>query len=467
MFNVFAFLAVLFLVAALAAAGGLVYTQIAKKKPIVGALVRTTFTGNPAVLTSALWGLQDVLSTSLTYGDGYEQDASNALHCDIYNGFGTYSTWVSTGGLEFKQKPWMGQATRMYFGTQTCNVDTDCSVTAIRCGPAAPMWSPTSPNKASFQCPGNSYCNVCGPLPITGSYTNYCANVGELESGHCINSGTTYPLQCIQTTGNQKHCAAFSTVNPSIPFNRATPCSISENYASLCSNFSDTAFADRPFYCQRNDPSNNPRCPTGQTCVPNTSSLSGWCPPNTGCPYQTTSAICSGTIYPNVSLNTEWIAEGRVISVNGKNSNVQWERVQNTYGGIGPSPLYYTGNREDAAVDLNWAYSDCRFIKSTYSGRHASISLALLGDSTRNPSWAYLPDPNRNSATENLLYIGQTTGSIDPTVIQTSVYFRSAWNLRSQNVPNTNLERIWFYSINPMQTTPDVKKAVSLHLGGS
>ena len=470
-FNVFSFLAIMFLVGALAAAGALVYVQLAKKKPIVGAMVRTTFTGNPAVLTTALWG-QGKSVTSLSYGLGYDQDSSNALHCDVFGGYGTFSTWVSNGGLDFKKNPWIGSATRMYFGTSSCSVDTDCSVTRIHCGPGETLWNAASVNgnKAASQCPGNSYCNLCGPLPTDKNYSTYCSGLDSAAIGSCVNAGANYPLQCMESPGGIHRCAAYVPTSPTSPmFTRATPCSTTENYTSICSNIVSSGgncFTNPddscPFYCKYYDVAGNVVCPNGQTCVVNTSSLSGWCPP-VGCTgYPTASNICEGPIYPNISLNTQWIAEGRVVSVNGTTSNIAWERVQNTYPGIGPSPLYLnTDTRGEASGDLNWVYSDCRFIKSSYSG-NVSVSNALLGTDVTSPNWSYIHDTYRTRATENLLHIGGNLGSIASP--QRDPYFRSAWNLRSVNVPNSQLERIWFFSIHPMQNTPEVAHAVSLHL---
>jgi hypothetical protein len=186
--------------------------------------------------------------------------------------------------------------------------------------------------------------------------------------------------------------------------------------------------------------------------------------------------VCSGDIYPNIAINTKWIAEGKVISTDGTTSNIQWERVANTYLGIGPSPKVFssvTETRRQATADKSWVYSDCRFIDDGSKGRHASVSLGLLGTSVTNPSWAPIVDSERNSATENLLYIGTSTGTIALTPSQQKTpYYRSAWSLRSTDVPNSQLERIWFYSIFPMEGIPDHPKprlqaAVQVNFGAT
>jgi hypothetical protein len=172
-----------------------------------------------------------------------------------------------------------------------------------------------------------------------------------------------------------------------------------------------------------------------------------------------------------------WIAEGKVISTNGTTSVVQWERVQNTYLGIGPSPKFFSTDPEQRAkaiADKSWVYSDCRFIDSNigvFGGRHVAVAEALLGTSLTNPTWDNLVDPARNATAENLLYVGTSTGTIAKTPVeQKTPYYRSAWNLRSLDVPNSQLERIWFYSIFPMQGIPDhklpkVKAAVQVNFG--
>ena len=186
--------------------------------------------------------------------------------------------------------------------------------------------------------------------------------------------------------------------------------------------------------------------------------------------------MCSGDIYPNIAINTQWIAEGKVISTDGTTSVVQWERVQNTYLGIGPSPKVFSTvpeTRKQATADKTWVYSDCRFIDDGSEGRHTSVSLGLLGTSVTNPSWAPIVDTMRNSATENLLYIGTSTGKIELSPeLQRTPYYRSAWTLRSTDVPNSELERIWFYSIFPMEgipahPVPKLQAAVQVNFGAA
>jgi len=99
-------------------------------------------------------------------------------------------------------------------------------------------------------------------------------------------------------------------------------------------------------------------------------------------------------------MQTTWIAEGTVISqlTNTTDTfNVLWDRVQNTYPGIGPALNFalpgeyddgtqkYQGTwSQQAALDRNWRYADCRFLR--YNGslttRNLSVSRALLGDTS-------------------------------------------------------------------------------------
>ena len=475
------------------------YVQIAKKRPAAGALVRTTFTGNPAILTTALWGESnptstDSFATAAKYGEGYDHDSINALHCDVYEGYGTYSTWISDGGINFKNSTkyaFLQSASTMYFRGETCQRDSDCSVTMIPCGPVHPGWNGGVVksgvwNPASMQCPSGSsnsvYCSVCNEAP-TGQ-ASYCSSstVSSGARGHCVNTSPNNPLQCVQTStrSSNKYCLSYKSVSStnSVPFNRVNSCSAIDDYGSygvsgICSN----TFIGNDWFCRTSDPKGNISCGLGQSCTVNTNSSSGWCPTGGGCTHlQTASMVCSGDIAPNVAINSQWIAEGKLISTDGTTSTIQWERVQNTYLGIGPSPKVFSSvseTRKKAVDDKSWVYSDCRFIDDGSQGRHASVSLALLGTSVTNPRWSPVIDTARKSITENLLYIGTSTGRIaKKPVEQFDAYYRSAWDLRSVDVPNSELERIWFYSIFPMTGIPahplsKVKAAVQVNFGAA
>ena len=494
--NVFAFCAIFFLLIALALTGGLIYVQIAKNKPAVNTLVRTTFTGNPAVLTSALWGVSNPSSvtsyaTEAAYGPGYDHDSINALHCDVYEGYGTVSTWVSDGGINFRNRQRYGflqTASTLYFDDVPCNQNSDCSVTRIKCGPTVEGWNTGVDflgvrNPAADQCPSGVsntvYCNVCGGPP--NGLASYCSSstVSNFAQGHCVNTSANNPLNCVRlnSISTAKYCLSFKPVSGTntVPFDRVNSCSSIDDIGSRGVSGICSASAVDNWYCNNSDPLGNAFCALGQRCVLNTNSSSGWCPQNGGCTnLETATRVCSGDIPPNISINTQWIAEGKVISTNGTTSVVQWERVQNTYQGVGPSPnLFSTDStrRALAADDNSWAYSDCRFIDNGETGRHASVSKALLGTSVTNPFWGPVIDPVRNSATENLLYVGTSTGTIASSPInQTNPYYRSAWTLRSLNVPNSQLERIWFYSIFPLEgipahPLPKLKAAVQVNFG--
>ncbi len=442
MFNIFALFAVLFLLLSLALSAGLVYVSYAKHHPNVGSIVRTTFSGNPAVLTSALWGVNKQYIHSVT-----DQDNVNALHCDLFGAYGTHSTWVSDGGLNFKTIPWIDSVTLMYYNNLTCSQDSDCSLTKLQCGPAYQGWVPKGlTNNAAKQCPANSNCSLCNGLD--------CSNVTDsLAIGHCINSSSGYPLFC-KDTGFSKHCAAYVPTG-SITFNRLNSCSQDHSYASFCSNVGPSSLSY--FICSISEPTENFDCAFGQTCVPNTTSLSGWCPPATSCPYYTASSVCSGTVNPNVSINTKWIAEGVVTNITGSYANVDWQRIRNTYPGIGPSPYIFdtfTKGVKTATQDFSWIYSDCRFIDMGEPGRHASVSYGLLGSSITDPSWNLILDNSRTHITERVIYVGQSVGQ-NQAPIQSQTYYRSAWDLHSVNVPLNSLERIWFYSIQNLDTSSD------------
>ena len=114
MVDFFTYMAIIFGVISLCILMSQLYLFSKSKNLQVGDLVRTSFTACPAVLTGALWGHgyngenAPYYAHSLTYDDGSSKpywsfDAANALHCDVYGaGFGTYSTWITSAGQNFK-----------------------------------------------------------------------------------------------------------------------------------------------------------------------------------------------------------------------------------------------------------------------------------------------------------------------------------------------------------------------------
>jgi hypothetical protein len=471
MINVYGILAILLLCVLLASIGAFVYVSVTKKKVSKGNLVRTTFTGNPAVLTSALWGLDREFANSVSFGSMIEFDGVNALHCDVPGAFGTYSSWLSNGGIDFKTNPNVQNAP-LYWSQDPCVANADCKTTQITCGPGFlnKKWLPNTQNPAANQCPPNSFCDVCPSQPSSISSNKYCSDISDAAIGRCkVNPDVlkNYSPVCVyDSLSDRKVCAAVNaptTGKP--PFNRLGSCTTASDWQKLpqCMGTNSSSY----FYCGFQG---NVHCAKGETCSANWGSVTGWSNiPGTALESQglTYSAyVCSGTSAPTVLLNTVWIAEGELISTNGTVASVEWKRVQNTYDGIGPvyDLLLTSASRFRDSDDLSWAYNDCRFIKmnSSVSSRHTSVTLALLGTSISNPIGldALLNDP----VASEILYIGDNVGTLAvfPN-LQDQPYHRSAWNLRSQ-IPIKNLERIWFYSIQALNPTPD---AVALFYSNS
>ena len=498
-FDIFAFFAIVFVVLAIATGVGLIVYNVKKNTLQVGDLVRTTFTGCPAALTTAMFGVNGEYATSNTYGFNFDEDATNALHCDMPKGQGTFSTWVSDGGQNFKTIPWATDS-QLYVLQNTCTQNSDCETLTIPCGPAyrfpAPgfdpkqdtltheggtvVWFTGSEAPYEYQCPPDSYCDVCAG---NATADPYCRNP-TAGVGRCKVSNPTRVFSCTQpyASVSQFYCAVklpVTTATP--PLQRQPSCSLANNYASVTYQLSgypsvtcgSVTSVPKPFFCNYQG---NPACLPGQQCVTNTSANSGWCPTGGGgCggSLSTAGFVCSGTVYPTVAIKTQWIAEGSVASISGTGKLfVQWNRVQNTYPGIGPSLGHCASGTSNCSAtdteadfdDQSWVYSDCRFLlQDSYStaSRHYSVTLALLGTSISNPSGLGIFSTSdasfSNFNLQNLLFVSISSGgSIQNNWSSTiaTPYRSSAWNLQSVNVDPQNVEKIFFYSIHPFVATP-------------
>ena len=495
-FDVFAFFAVIFFILAATAAVAIVVYTTKKGSLQVGDLVRTTFTGCPAVLTTALFGVNGEYANAGAYGTNFEEDAADALHCDMAKGVGTFSTWISDGGQNFKLSP-IGTNSQLYLTAQPCSVASDCSETTIPCGPGyfpqpvardpktgEPLssWFYSSSNPALTQCPENSYCDVCAGPP---SADPFCSNPSA-PVGTCVNLSLSALFSCTQvySSVSQNYCAVVLPVTVATPpVQRFNSCSIQNNYESLTYIFNGNSGTcglpnpnPKPYFCNYEG---NPACLVGQECVQNWSPSTGWCP-NGGpgaCGNSLSQAtyVCSGTIYPTVAMQTQWIAEGVIQSIGGNGStfNIAWTRVQNTYPGIGPSLGWCeagtancsaTANKDDYK-DRTWVYSDCRYLlvdDPTTNSRHNSVSLALLGTDQFNPLGLSIFSSTDaafdNINLQSLLFVSiSSSGAISNNWSNTSAppYKKSAWNLQSVAVPKNRLEKIFFYSIHPWQATDE------------
>jgi hypothetical protein len=487
-FDIFAFLAVVFFILLVLTLVGLIVFNVKKNTYSVGDLVRTTFTATPTVLTTALFGVNGEYATT-TYGWNYEEDATNALHCDMPKGVGTYSTWLSDGGQSFKLEPW-ATSSQLYILQQPCTQTSDCSATVLPCGPGyfpEPVardprtgeklsgWIVGANNPAETQCPDNSYCNVCAGAPAVDPR---CPNPSR-QVGTCVNVDQATQFTCTQAYASvsQLYCAVNLPVTVAQPpVQRFNSCSVNQNYESITFTVSGVSATcgsvttlTKPPYCEFEG---NPMCLPGQECVTNWSSTTGWCTTQGGCGSTLSFAptVCSGTVYPSVALKTTWIAEGTIESLGPNGTfNVQWNRVQNTYPGIGPSLAQCASGTSNCSAtqdpdlfkDLSWVYSDCRFVVTDdpdVTSRHFSVTRALLGSPASNPQglgiFSTTDASFSNNNLQNLLFVSiSNSGSITNnwSSSQNPEFKRSAWDLQSVAVPKSQLERIFFYSIHPFE----------------
>lgn len=602
--NVMVFIALVFFLGAVAAFCGLIYVNATKNNLNVGTLVRTTFTANPAVLTTALWGPQNQYGSSVTYGAYFAQDATNALHCDMPGAIGIYSTWMSSAGANFNGAGATNinlSNTVLFFTTQTCATDADCQngVSSIPCGPGwiGSPWTNTASTEAyQFQCPSGatgtagakgSYCSVCGngAAPTSGNAGTFCSNVTDPNAvGRCVNVDTSVPFYCAFSTPEWiggptsgaltpiKQCAAFTNqgLNTAPPIFQAKSCTIVPTLANPNGTFASTSECATcsivmldgtvvppavppptpctiaEWYCSSTD---NSSCAAGQVCktieTVDDINYSGWCT-TASCGTLTNSGVfgpgyawtltgtnsgfCSGTALPNVLLQTTWIAEGEIMAVDTTQDppvyDIQWERVQNMYGGIGPSLNYkfpgkynsvsgtYTNKLNVGATeDLDWRYSDCRFITNPdgvqSATRNWSVTQALLGyyDSgtgavvppagmnvfANDPSFttdllgllvassvSFCPSSYISSIQAQCAQNGYTPAAcsvpdqvpcqpVTPQDVFAAAtvppYQRAAntvWPLQATSVPASALQRIWFYDIMPFDPTANTLAEFSI-----
>ncbi len=432
----FAVFAAILLAIVIAALGGLLsWTFVAKRQFKVGDIVRTSFTGCPTVLTTALWGVNaDYLwraDPSLdTYGFNGSFDAGNALHCDVHGAAGTYSTWLQSSGANFKNMiadhqerfASLGSGTNRFFTRITCTTDADCVTnTQIPCGPTyippvstSLTWDINNfTNPDIFQCPPVSRCSLLDGLePGTEAWRNVnntteigvCkASEGDLTPQNLLQTCTQiFPTDPLVPESQLKYCNSY-LIDPSIPpADMQRGCLQTENYGdpAYCN---PTPPNPRPFYC--NFAPGNAMCLLGQSCTTNTGATQVWSN------NYTDSNICSGTVLPDIAIQLDWIAEGTISRINGNGAsyNVDWHRVALQYEGIGPSELTCPANvpgktdnkckiTPETRADLSWKYSDCRFIladdlppdnSTEYPPdmqRHKWVKRALLGTPDANPA---------------------------------------------------------------------------------
>jgi hypothetical protein len=512
-----------------------IYIRVRSMDLKVGDLVRCSFTACPAVLTGALWGHGFDPNTDLipfyahsntydTVGGSTKQywsfDAANALHCDVYGaGFSTYSTWISSAGQNYRNLvslSYLSVTNRYYGSIQTCSGDADCQTnTFIPCGPGymppfntKSLWD-NSTMGIGTQCPPNTSCSICIDPPGS-ALTNLtkCQNypATATDTGTCILNTPSNMYSCTNVnegTITGKFCSGAIYENNN---QQTFPHPFQANICDPANNLSASGRCDGPIlpdFCNFNQ-NGNIDCLYGQQCIanPNTNDPSNW-------PFNTASNICSGTVLPDIVIKLDWIAEGVVTSITTGTGtpkyNVQWNRIQNLYNGIGPSPLWCQNGQcrfsDDAVQDTSWQYNDCRFILQDNvdtNSRHYDVSRALLGTSLSDPmGWTALSQSKYVDSGSITYVISSVTmyistasvGGIDTSEYITSpgpgnansqaarffgippnngvgitTYAATSWNLRAQNLPIENLQKIYFYSIMPVDFGPPTDKHANDHV---
>lgn len=525
----FAFFAILMGVIIIAIIGGITWTRTQALNLKVGDLVRTTFSGCPAVLTTALHGPNgdyaydpnDPNNVNV-YGFNASSDYANGLHCDVFGSQGTFTSWISSAGSNFRtltQLETLKKGAQLFFGSQVCRTDADCRTnTFLRCGPGyfpplnpSSNWRPNNKARPDFvQCPANTTCSLCinsasgqvdarlcNTLTLRDSATGQCI----LTNSNAPNTTFTTSFSCspiYEDLGiNFKYCNALlnsQTGKLQLPY-AMKGCALENNYSF--SAYCDTALIPSglyPWYC--NFQPGNVDCMYGQECVANVPTWSNL--PNRAQDSKIGSDyVCSGTVLPDVVINLPWIAEGNIASLNADQSyNVDWKRINLQHFNVGPSDKLCPVGRDcditnqEALKDMSWRYNDCRYVLSDEAPtatpqRHYFIKQALLGTSVTNPlglglfstsTWTdsaqytfhilsvtmYVSPFNRGTMDTSRISEKTTTLSQWRT-LNTSTFLRSSWNLRSTSLTDKDLKKIFFYSVLPVADGVDTENMQALH----
>lgn len=523
----FAFFAILMGVLLVFVVGGITWARTQRLNLKVGDLVRTTFTGCPTVLTTALHGPKgryaydpEDPNAINVYGFNASADYANGLHCDVFGSLGTHSSWISSAGANFRtltNLQRLKSGIQLYFGNDSCNTDADCRTnTYLNCGPGwfpplqgSSNWSRINkPQPDVFQCPLNTTCslcigadgkanaNLCNTLSVDSTLTGQCLILNPTGPNAKFTSSFTCSPIYSDLGVNFKYCNALlrSQTGQLANAYAMKPCARSNDYSY--SNYCSVTSPNYPWYC--NFQPGNADCMYGQSCTINDPNWSNFPTPAQDSTLGS-SLICSGTIKPDVVITLPWIAEGQIASINPDNTyNIDWRRVNLQHTNVGPSDkLCPNGGscdftNQEALSDLSWRYSDCRYVVSdTPEGatlqRHYQVKKALLGTSVSNPrglgifstsDWAdkneynfhvlsvtlYVSPYNIGTMANSRITSAATTLLPQVWRANTSTYLRSSWNLRSTSLTDKDLSKIFFYSILPIADSPATERMQARHL---
>lgn len=432
----FVFMTILFTVVIVSLGAAWLYQKLAKNSLKKGDLVRMRFLGCPAALTTALFGVRGDYSYDpgniSRYGFNGSRDAGNALHCDVFGSSGTYSTWISSSGNNWKTLTGavpdaLKTGAQRYYNNFSCANDSDCtSHTYIACGPGfraagstfSDWWFSSQQSAPDInQCPGRTRCSLC----VDANGNNITCNTYTEDStvtGYCVRTDTkALPFQvqysCTQVWPTnvtiQRYCNAIlnsvtGSTTAAWASKRCNPLNDYSNSTNNCNPANNPG--GLPHYCKftftsaTSTWSGNADCNYGQQCVTNTDTASSGVPLYNPSNPVSSAYICSRTVLPDTVITLPWIAEGVIVSVNGGGTyNVDWRRVNLQYDGVGPSPLLcplipgttlsQCAMTQQVTNDKSWKYQDCRFVVTddpAIPSRHWDVKRALLGTSLSNPT---------------------------------------------------------------------------------
>lgn len=374
---------------------------VVARKVQVGALVSTSFSGNPAAIRVALVGAEGDQWTQVD-----DQDAANALRCDVPGAAGTASSWLSNGGVDWATRnPRLCTASvNNWWADFTCTQDSDCwKLPSLPCGSAVSGYSAVSGTAA--QCGAGSKSD--------GSALATCS---DPTSGTCV---LTEPAQIDVSCTSVGKCHMTSLPPGTCPFISCTP----------------------------GDPS---PCFEGQSCSTDASGLPITLAPGEG--------FCDGVPTPHISMNLPMVAEGSVTAVNTDGSvDVAWSRVAVRYGVEGPAPGWrYSDCRfvADAGDNgLNATASQILLGGTSDAAYQTGSTITSSGGGTFSADplgFAWVASDTAYSLTNATV---QLDGVLPFVAGGVGASDHVAWNLQSHAIPVARVTRILRHSIANLPVT--------------
>lgn len=414
----------LLILGTLACFAGAGYLMVQSANIQVGAIVQTSFTGNVAFLTSALIGPKGEYSSSVTM-----QEALNMLYCDVPGSAGAYSSWYRPAGQNSLYDPYTQASYTAFWNTSyTCNVDDDCNAKPwLECGMISNCWK-------------------------GGSYSGQAAWSADVAAS-CCGSPSNDPTPQYNAEG--------SFTGPYMVCSFTSEDATTSGVCSLTNEIN----GQPPFSCNTNT----------HRCIPSNATASGVteCASDADCSSvvagacNTLSGFCDSDLGEHVLINTPWLAEGTVSSINSDGSvNVQWMRIKNLYPFKGPQLSWFPPNTP-------WDYTQCVFISPLDTTASLSademnfdVTLMALGYASKSLDPMGLPTLSSTFTTGPNVWAevgpngygwmgsqtsGQTVSGL-PLLSEVGASY-SAWNLQAMSLSKNTLKRIPNYTIQNTKAT--------------